>query len=125
MLGAGVEVVTALESAADVADSLVYRNGLRGFATALRRGETLVAALESSRLFDATFMQLVRAGEEGGALDSMLLRVARHYALDVETALAALTSILEPILICVLGAAVGTIVASIIIPLYSMIGSIK
>jgi type IV pilus assembly protein PilC len=125
MLGAGVDVIAALEASADVVDSLVYRKGLRGFVDALRRGDTVLSALEASALFDATFLQLVRAGEEGGALDTMLVRLARHYELDVEIALATFTSILEPVLICILGAAVGTIVASIIIPLYSMIGSIK
>jgi type IV pilus assembly protein PilC len=125
MLGAGVDVIAALEASADVVDSLVYRKGLRSFVNALRRGDTLLSALESSALFDPTFLQLVRAGEEGGALDTMLIRLARHYELDVETSLTTLTSILEPVLICILGAAVGTIVASIIIPLYSMIGSIK
>lgn len=125
LLRSGVDIVRAIEAAAGVVDGFVHRRGLRLVVDALRRGDTLVTALQASRLFDATFLQLLQAGEESGSVDDMLVRVARYYELDVETALTSLTSILEPLLICALGAAIGTIVASIIIPLYSMIGNIQ
>jgi type IV pilus assembly protein PilC len=125
LLRAGVDVAAALEAAIRVVDASVYRHGLREVLPALRGGEPLAPPLERSGLFDATFLQLFRAGEESGSIDAMLLRVAHHYELDVESALAGFTAVLEPILICVLGAAIGTIVASIIIPLYSMIGNIQ
>ncbi|MHB8147630.1 MAG: type II secretion system F family protein, partial [Vulcanimicrobiaceae bacterium] len=70
-------------------------------------------------------LQLVRVGEETGSLDVMLIRLAEWYELEVETAVVALGNALEPTLIIVLGAIVGTIVSSILIPLYSIIGSIK
>ena len=85
----------------------------------------MTVPLEKSRLFDAIFLQLVRVGEETGTLDAMLLRVAEYFEVDVESAIAALGSIVEPILIMFLGTVVGTIVASVLIPLYSIIGSIK
>lgn len=125
LLRAGVDVVAALEASAAVLDGFVYRRGLERVVDALRRGETLGSPFASSGLFDATFLQLLHAGEESGAVDVMLLRLATAYELDVEMTLAALTSVIEPLLICVLGAAIGTIVASILIPLYSMIGAIK
>ena len=68
-------------------------------------------------IFDATFLQLVRAGEESGSLDAMLLRLAEYNEIDVETSLATIGSILEPALICILGGIIGTIVASVIVPL--------
>jgi type IV pilus assembly protein PilC len=119
LLHAGVDVVGALDASAQVVEGFAYRDGLRGVSEAIRRGETLVAPFEASGLFDATFLQLLRAGDESGSVDAMLLRLAQYYELDVETALSTLTTILEPFLICALGAAIGTIVASIIIPLYS------
>jgi type IV pilus assembly protein PilC len=125
LLHAGVDVVGALDASAQVVEGFAYRDGLRGVSEAIRRGETLVAPFEASGLFDATFLQLLRAGDESGSVDAMLLRLAQYYELDVETALSTLTTILEPFLICALGAAIGTIVASIIIPLYSMIGNIQ
>jgi type IV pilus assembly protein PilC len=125
LLRAGVDIVAALEAAAGVVEGPTYRHGVRGIVAALRRGEALVGPFEASGLFDATFLQLLQAGEESGSVDDMLFRVARYYDLDVESALTALTSALEPLLICTLGIVIGSIVASIIIPLYSMIGNIQ
>jgi type IV pilus assembly protein PilC len=71
------------------------------------------------------FLQFVRVGEETGALDAMLLRLADYYDVDVEAALSSLASLLEPAMIVVLGGAVGFIVSSIFIPLYSLIGNMK
>ena len=124
LLHSGVSIVESLESAQDVIDTAVYRQGVTGIAEALRRGEPLAPALDRE-LFEPLFCQLVRVGEETGTLDAMLLRLAEYYEVDVETAVATLGSTLEPLLIIVLGAIVGTIVASILIPLYSIIGSIK
>jgi type IV pilus assembly protein PilC len=125
LLGAGVDVVQALAAAAGVVEGPVYRNGLNAVSDALRGGDGLLASFEASGLFDPIFLQMLRAGEEGGSIDSMLLRLAQYYEVDVEAATATFTTVLEPLLICTLGAAVGTIVASIIIPLYSMIGEIQ
>ncbi len=125
LLRSGVPLLGALEAAQDVAGNGVYSRFTRELAGALREGTSMAAALERSSLFDGLFLQLVRVGEETGALDGMLMRIADYYELDIETAIAALGSVVEPILIIGLGAVVGFIVASILIPLYSMIGSIK
>ena len=125
LLRGGVDVIAALESARDVMENLVYKRGSTGIAEALHRGDSLYEALAGAELFDATFLQLVRAGEESGSLDAMLLRLAEYNEIDVETSLATIGSVLEPALICILGGIIGTIVASVIVPLYSMIGSIR
>jgi type IV pilus assembly protein PilC len=119
LLRGGVDVIAALESARDVMESLVYKRGSTGIAQALHRGDSLYEAMAGAELFDATFLQLVRAGEESGSLDAMLLRLAEYNEIDVETSLATIGSILEPALICILGGIIGTIVASVIVPLYS------
>jgi type IV pilus assembly protein PilC len=125
LLRGGVDVIAALESARDVMGSPVYKRGSAGIAAALHRGDSLYEALSGTGLFDATFLQLVRAGEESGSLDAMLIRLAEYGEVDVETSLATIGSIVEPALICILGGIIGTIVASVIVPLYSMIGSIR
>lgn len=125
LLRAGVGVSAALDACADVVPSQVYRRGLRDIGDALKRGETLTAPFEASGLFDPTFLQLLQTGEESGSVDAMLLRLAAHYDADVDAMLTGLTAIMEPFLICALGATIGTIVASILIPLYSMIGNIQ
>jgi len=125
LLRSGVPLLGALDAAQDVVENAVYARFTRQLGASLREGTPVVAALERSSLFDGLFRQLVRVGEETGTLDAMLLRIAEYYELDVESAIAALGSVLEPILIIGLGALVGLIVASILVPLYSMIGSIK
>jgi type IV pilus assembly protein PilC len=125
LLSSGVPLLGALEAAHDVVENAVYARFSADLGAALREGTSIAGALEHSVLFDGLFKQLVRVGEETGTLDSMLLRVAEYYELDVETGVAALGSILEPVLMIGLGALVGLIVASILVPIYSMIGSIK
>jgi len=124
LLASGVPVLLALAAAEDVADDALYRACMADVGVALAEGNAMASALERSGLFEALAIQLVRVGEESGALDAMLLRVAEYYELDVETSLAALSSVIEPALILFLGAVVGLIVASVLLPLYSMIGSI-
>lgn len=125
LLKAGVPVLTALDASTDVVTLARYRDCLRDVSEALRAGHSLVDPIEQSSLFEPLVVQLVRAGEETGALDAMLLRIAEYYEIDVESALASLSSIIEPVLVIVLGAVVGTIVGSVLIPLYSLIGSIR
>lgn len=125
LLRCGVALVSALDAAQGVVENAVYRRCARSLVEALRDGDPLTASLERSGLFEPLFLQLLHVGEETGALDSMLLRLADYYEFDVETAIATLGSALEPLLIISLGVVVGTIVASVLIPLYSVIGSIK
>lgn len=125
LLRSGVPLLSALDAALDVVENAVYAKFTQRLSASLREGMPVAAALEPSGLFDGLFKQLVRVGEETGTLDAMLLRIADYYELDVETAIAALGGVLEPVLIIGLGVLVGVIVASILLPLYSMIGNIK
>jgi type IV pilus assembly protein PilC len=125
LLRSGVSIVDALEATEGVIGHVAFRESIASVATSLRRGEKLTESLTACGAFDSFVLQLVRAGEESGKLDAMLLRIAEYHELDVDTAIAALGSTLEPALILFLGAIVGTIVASVLIPLYSVIGSIR
>ncbi len=125
LLESGVGLVSALDVAADAVTGAAYRESLLALRQALAEGSSISQPLASSRLYEPLFIQMIRVGEETGALDAMLLRVADYYDLDVETALAALGSLLEPAMILLLGGAVGFIVAAIFIPLYTLIGNIR
>ncbi|HEY5341059.1 MAG TPA: type II secretion system F family protein [Candidatus Aquilonibacter sp.] len=125
LLQAGVPVLSALQAARDVMSSAAYEKSIDDVSEALRQGRSLTSALKDGALSDELVAAMIAVGEETGALDSMLLRIAEYYELDVETRIAAVGSIVEPLIIVVLGAIVGSIVAAILIPLYSMIGSIK
>lgn len=125
MLHAGVSLPEGLPAVAGVANLAPYTRSLHALSHALENGSSIAAPLERSGLYEPLFVNMVRVGEESGSLDAMLLRIADAYAADVEAALAALSSIVEPLMILCLGSVVGTLVASIFIPLYSLIGSIK
>jgi type IV pilus assembly protein PilC len=125
LLRAGVPLFDALERVESVVPNASYRAQIKALTKMLGQGEALSSAMSHQRWFDAVAQQLVRAGEESGTLDAMLLRIADYEELEVETALTTLTGVIEPLLILVLGTMVGTIVASILIPLYSVIGNIR
>ena len=125
LVRAGVGLLQALEVTGQVVNSAPYCKNLRAIRDALDAGEGVAAAMSASALYQPLALHMVRVGEEAGCLDAMLLHIARHYELEVETALQALASIVEPVLIALLGGIVGLIVFSIFIPLYALIGSIK
>ncbi len=125
LLRSGVPILDALNSCEDVVGNALYGRAVASVGAALREGHPMTAPLDKSGLFEPIALQLVRVGEETGTLDAMLLRIAEYFEVDVETSIAALGSIVEPMLILILGSVVGTIVASVLIPLYSIIGSIK
>jgi type IV pilus assembly protein PilC len=125
LLHSGVGLVAALDVVTDVVTSAQYRQSIADLRKALREGATVSDPLAATGLYEPMFIQMLRVGEETGALDSMLLRIADYYDLDVETMLTALGSMLEPAMILLLGGAVGFIVAAIFIPLYTLIGNIK
>jgi type IV pilus assembly protein PilC len=125
LLSSGVPLLDALPSAAEVVLNRQLASAIQRADGVLREGGTVAMAIESARIYDPVSLALLRVGEETGMLDRMLERIAEHHELDVETTVAALTSVIEPCLIIGLGAVIGTIVGSILIPLYAMIGSIK
>lgn len=125
LLRSGVDFVASLEVVTDVVTSAPYRKGLDSLRVALGEGAGISEPLAQTSLFEPMFIQMIRVGEETGALDVMLLRVAEYYEVDLETTLSALGAMLEPAMILLLGGAVGFIVSAIFIPLYTLIGNIK
>jgi type IV pilus assembly protein PilC len=125
LLRAGIDLVTAIEVVRPVAGSARYALALERVVLALREGDPLTTALSDARAFDPLAIALVRVGEETGLVDEMLLTAAAYFETDVDAAVATLGAVLEPLLIGVLGLAVGSIVFSVFIPLYSLIGSVS
>lgn len=125
MLSAGVDLVAAIEVTQDLVPDGAFRESLVAIRREIGDGRPLSKPLAACGLYEPLFVQLVRVGEETGALDSMLLQLARYYETEIEAALGALGSVVEPAMIVLLGGAVAFIVAAIFIPLYTLIGSIK
>lgn len=124
LLRSGVPLLVALDVVAPVAGSARFAAVLGAVHGALRSGELLSVPLGRAKLFDPLFVALVSVGEESGAVDEMLTRVADYFDADVDAAVATLGAVVEPLLVILLGAVVGFIVLSVFLPLYALIGSV-
>ncbi|MDE2572613.1 MAG: type II secretion system F family protein, partial [bacterium] len=97
----------------------------RALRLSLREGEGFAARLVAVGLFPPLFVQMVRVGEECGALDRLLDSAADFYDVEAEAALHTLTTLIEPLLIAILGGIVAMIALAVFLPLYSLIGSLR
>ena len=118
----GVERLRSLDIVADAAGNVVFEDGVRSIQAAVREGEAMARPMGETKLFDDVVVNMVDVGEETGELDKMLLKVADVYEQEVDNRVGALMSILEPVLIVVLGLVVGFIVVALFLPLLSIQG---
>ena len=125
MLGSGVPVLGALETTAGTIDNDIIQTAVMNARAAIREGEVICKPLEQSGWFPPMIVQMVSIGEETGALDAMLEKVAEFYESEVEAALESLTAALEPIMIVILGCIVGFIVIAMFLPLVAIIDSLS
>ncbi|NUP98270.1 MAG: type II secretion system F family protein [Armatimonadetes bacterium] len=125
LLGSGVPVLSALETTAGTVDNEIISSAILDARTAIREGEEIAKPLGNSGLFPPMVVQMVSIGEETGALDQMLGKVADFYEGEVEAMLDTLTSALEPLLIVFLGSVVGFIVIAMFMPLVKIIESLS
>jgi type IV pilus assembly protein PilC len=121
LLAAGVPILEALTITADTAGNEVYARALGKVRDGIREGESFAAPLRTARIVDPMVVNMIDVGEETGELDKMLNKVADTYDEEVETLVSGLTSLLEPVMIIVLGLIVGTIVVSLFMPMVAMI----
>jgi type IV pilus assembly protein PilC len=120
LTGAGVPLLQALEITGRTGGNVAVEEAMDGVIASVKRGGTIAAPLAAAPLFPAMVTHMVGVGEETGALDQMLDRVAEFYEEQVEASVKALTSILEPIMIVVIGGIVGFIVISMYLPLFEV-----
>ncbi len=122
---AGVPLLQALEITGRTGGNVVVQEAMDGVIASVKRGGTIAAPLAQAPIFPSMVTHMVGVGEETGALDEMLDRIAEFYEEQVESAVKALMSILEPILIIVIGAMVGFIVISMYLPLFEVYNRIE
>ena len=120
MIGAGVSVLDALRLSADVAGNVYYRQLWEKVLEQVTSGSQIYEALGKSKLFPSVLIQMIRAGEETGKLDDVLQKVSNYYDLEVEQSLKTTTSMIEPIMITVMGVVVGGIAMSLLMPIFSL-----
>ena len=120
MLSSGIPVLDALDLAAEVSGNYYYEQLWRRVAQEVMGGKQVFESLASSKLFPPMLVQMISAGEQTGKLGSVLERVSNYYDQEVETSLKAVTSIIEPIMITVMGGVVGTIGLALLLPVFSL-----
>ncbi|PPS45711.1 type II secretion system F family protein [Chroococcidiopsis sp. TS-821] len=120
----GVPILTALEIVRDTAGNQVIANAVDASRQDIQQGGMISIALQKERVFPPMAIQMISIGEETGELDQMLMKVADFYEDEVEQAVKALTSILEPIMIVVLGGMVGLILLSMYLPMFKVFDSL-
>jgi type IV pilus assembly protein PilC len=125
LTGAGVPLLLALEITGRTGGNIVVEEAMEGVIASVKRGGTIAAPLAQAPIFPTMVTHMVGVGEESGALDAMLERVAEFYEDQVEASVKALTSILEPFMIVVIGSIVGFIVISMYLPLFEVYNHIE
>jgi type IV pilus assembly protein PilC len=121
LLSSGVPILDGLDITARTAGNAIVEDALMETRKGIERGETVSAPLTSTKVFPAMVTQMISVGEATGALDSMLSKIADFYEEEVDTAVAGLMTLLEPVMIAILGVIVGGIVISMYLPIFGLI----
>jgi type IV pilus assembly protein PilC len=120
MFAAGVPLVEALDSVAGASGNRVYYDATKRIQSEISTGTSLTVAMQNSEVFPNMVLQMVAIGEESGALDSMLSKVADFFEAEVDDAVEALSSLMEPIIMVVLGVLIGGLVIAMYLPIFKM-----
>jgi type IV pilus assembly protein PilC len=125
LLRSGVPVLQALEITRDTTGNRVVSDALREVETSVREGQSLARPLTRFPVFPGMVVQMLAVGEETGAVDTMLEKVANFYDSEVDATVDALTSLIEPLLIVIIGVIVGGILISLYLPMFKLVDLIK
>jgi type IV pilus assembly protein PilC len=121
----GVSILEALDIVAETSGNEIVATAVRDTQGAVKRGDTLARPLEQHEVFPPMVVQMISVGEETGALDEMLDKIADFYDQEVSATVDALTSLIEPMLICLMGIIVGGMIISLYMPMFNIIKLIK
>ena len=120
MFSAGVPLVEALDSVAGATGNSVYEKAVLRMKDEVATGQRLQRAMENSGLFPNMVIQMIAVGEESGSLDEMSGKVATFYEQDVDNAVDAMSSLLEPLIMAILGVLVGGLVIAMYLPIFKL-----
>ncbi len=125
LISAGVPILEAILITRDTSGNWVFERALNKVHDSIREGESFAEPLRESKTCDAIVVNMIDVGEETGEMDAMLLKIADNYDEEVDVAVASLVSLLEPLMVVVLGGIVGTIVVAMFLPMVKMIESLQ
>ena len=120
MFAAGVPLVESLDSVGGASGNAVYRDATQRIGAAVRSGTSLTIAMHQTQVFPSMVTQMVAIGEESGALDQMLRKVAEFYEDEVDAAVASLASLMEPVIMVFLGGLIGGLVIAMYLPIFKL-----
>lgn len=120
MFAAGVPLVEAFNSVAGAAGNAVYFDATKSIQREVSTGQSLTVSMQNTEVFPSMVIQMVAIGEEAGSLDAMLSKVADYYEAEVDDAVAALSSLMEPVIMVVLGTLIGGMVVAMYLPIFKM-----
>jgi type IV pilus assembly protein PilC len=124
LISSGVPILDGLEITAKTAGNAIVEDAIMATRKSIERGETISAPLKETKVFPSMVTQMIGVGEATGALDTMLAKIADFYEEEVDTAVAGLLTLLEPIMIAVLGIVVGGIVIAMYLPIFDLISKL-
>ncbi len=125
MMKSGVPILQSLEIVAGTTGNLVLTHALNDVQDSVRSGESLSRPLENHKVFPPMVVQMMSVGEDTGALDTMLGKIAEFYDQEVEATTEALTALIEPLMIAFLGAVVGSMIVAMYMPIFKIFDLIK
>ncbi len=120
MFAAGVPLVESLDAVGGASGNSVYTAGTKRIQTEVSTGSSLTNAMTNTNLFPSMVLQMTQIGEESGSLDNMLGKIADFYEREVDDAVAALSSLLEPLIIVFLGVVIGGLVIAMYLPIFKL-----
>ena len=120
MFAAGVPLVEAMDSVAGAAGNVVYAEAINKMRDGIATGTQLQAVMRETQLFPNMVVQMVAIGEESGSIDHMLGKVADFYEEEVDNAVDAMSSLMEPLIMAVLGVLIGGLVIAMYLPIFKM-----
>jgi type IV pilus assembly protein PilC len=125
LISSGVPILDGLDITAKTSGNAIVEDAIQTTRKSIERGETISAPLKDTKVFPAMVTQMIGVGEATGALDTMLAKIADFYEEEVDTAVAGLLTLLEPIMIALLGGVVGGIVIAMYLPIFDLISKLS
>ena len=125
LINAGVSILDALSIIVDTTGNVVYKNAFANVSSNVEKGQSLGMSLEQEGIFPPILVQMSQVGEQTGNLDDTLMRLSKYFEMESEIAIKSMTTLIEPVILLVLGFGVGFLVLSVITPIYNLTSSFK
>lgn len=125
LVGAGVSILDGLSIIIDTTENIIYQKAFANIAKKVEKGRSLGVSLEEEGIFPPILVQMTQVGEQTGNLDDTLFRLSRYFETESEIAVKTMTTLIEPLILVILGLGVGFLVMSVITPIYNLTSSFK